>query len=297
VQVLAGRLFALIFVFLLAGCAGTLPPRVHETLSIAIAAPAGSPLADIAARAGLDADATATWPLQEAAFALDARIAAIEHATTSIDIQTYLVADDTTGRQVLRALRDAAGRGVRVRLLVDDIYTAGLDALFLGLANHPNAEVRLFNPFVAGRASTWQRFVALLSDFHRLDHRMHNKLFVADGALAIVGGRNVADEYFLRSPRGNFFDIANVRPSSGTSAPTRSRSLESAEIAAMLFTAFRIEEAIGVVRVRLRSSGALAWSVLDADGRERDLDRQPDASWWHGLRVRLLALLVPEREL
>ena len=523
-RVLAGRLFALIFVFLLAGCAGTLPPRVHETPSIAIAAPAGSPLADIAARAGLDADTTATWPLQQAAFALDARIAAIEHATTSVDIQTYLVADDTTGRQVLRALRDAAGRGVRVRLLVDDIYTAGLDALLLGLASHANAEVRLFNPFVAGRASNWQRAVALLSDFHRLDHRMHNKLFVADGALAIVGGRNVADEYFLRSPRGNFFDIdlllvgalvpelgrtfdrywnseqaydvhtivqatrsveadpaesraeferrtapqeppppppstdvfgaasfssqlatgrfrlvpvlaassyadppekASATPPPGletlaarylgrigmaetdvvlfspyfvpdpqtterlralrergvtvrvttnslavsdepltTIALERHQRellamgvelyelsteqvrqdlrlrtllgssigrlhakmglvdrryvyvgslnldrrsarintemgvrLESAEVAAMLFTAFRIEEAIGVVRVRLRSDGALGWSVLDADGRERDLDHQPDASWWHGLRVRLLALLVPEREL
>ena len=118
-------------------------------------APAGTPFADIAVRSGLDAAATAAWPLPEAAFALDARLAAIEHATTSVDLQTYLVADDATGRQVLRALRDAAMRGVRVRLLVDDIYTAGLDPLVAGLASHPNAEVRLFNPFVAGRHSTW----------------------------------------------------------------------------------------------------------------------------------------------
>ena len=145
--------------------------------------------------------------MPQAAFALDARIAAIERATTSLDAQTYLLADDTTGREVLRALRDAAARGVRVRLLVDDIGTAGLDGLLLGLAAEPNAEVRLFNPFVAGRAWVFGRLLALASDFERLDHRMHNKLFIADGALAIVGGRNLADGYFLRSPQGNFFDV------------------------------------------------------------------------------------------
>ena len=171
---------------MLAGCAGTLPPHGERPVSVARAAPAGTPIADIAARIGLAEGATAAWPMPEAEFALDARIAAIERATSSLDAQTYLLADDPTGRGVLRALRDAAARGVRVRLLLDDIGTAGLDGLLMGLAAEPNAEVRLFNPFVAGRAWTFGRLLAFAGDFDRLDHRMHNKLFIADGALAIV---------------------------------------------------------------------------------------------------------------
>jgi phosphatidylserine/phosphatidylglycerophosphate/cardiolipin synthase-like enzyme len=201
------RLAGLLFVALLAACAGTLPPRSDDSPSVARVAPAGAPLADVAARAGLGDGATGAWPLPESGFALDARMAAIEHATTSIDIQTYLIADDVTGRQVLRALRDAAARGVRVRLLVDDVYTAGLDALLMGLVSEGLAEVRLFNPFITERASPSRRLVALVTDFHRLDHRMHNKLFLADGAVAIVGGRNLADEYFLRGRQRNFFDL------------------------------------------------------------------------------------------
>jgi putative cardiolipin synthase len=192
---------------LLAGCAGTLPPHGDRAVSEARAAPAGTPIADIAGRIGLAEGTTAAWPMPQALFALDARLAAIERATTSLDTQTYLLADDPTGREVLRALRDAAARGVRVRMLLDDIGTAGLDQLLMGLASEPNAEVRLFNPFVTGREWRFGRLLALASDFDRLDHRMHNKLFIADGALAIVGGRNLADDYFLRSASGNYFDV------------------------------------------------------------------------------------------
>jgi len=206
-HMLVAHLSALFLVVLLAACAGALPPRAGEVASLARVAPAGAPLADVAAHAGLRDGATGAWPLPESAFALDARIAAIEHATTSIDVQTYLLADDATGRQVLRALRDAAARGVRVRLLVDDVYTAGLDALLMGLVSEGHVEVRLFNPFMTERASPSRRLFALVTDFHRLDHRMHNKLFVADGAVAIVGGRNLADEYFLRGRQRNFFDV------------------------------------------------------------------------------------------
>lgn len=111
------------------------------------------------------------------------------------------------GHLVLRELRDAAARGVRVRLLVDDLYTQGLDPLLLGLQAHPNVEVRLFNPFVSGRGWSVARYVAFAGDFRRLNHRMHNKLFIADGALAVVGGRNLADEYFFRSKEANFIDM------------------------------------------------------------------------------------------
>ena len=100
----------------------------------------------------------------------------------------------------MRALRDAAARGVRVRLLLDDLYTGGNDPLLLGLAAHPNVEVRLFNPFMVRYESVAARVAASLFDFGRVNHRMHNKLFIADGAMAVAGGRNIGDEYFMAAP-------------------------------------------------------------------------------------------------
>jgi putative cardiolipin synthase len=108
---------------------------------------------------------------------------------------------------MLRALRDAARRGVRVRVLLDDFYTTGLDDLLLGLAAHPNVELRLYNPFTGARRSPFARLVQLPGDFRRLNHRMHSKLFLVDGAFAIAGGRNLADAYFLRSATANFIDL------------------------------------------------------------------------------------------
>jgi cardiolipin synthase C len=96
---------------------------------------------------------------------------------------------------------------VRVRLLVDDLYTAGADPMFRGLAAFPNVEVRLFNPFCCARQSTAGKYIASLADFTRLNHRMHNKLFIADGVAAVMGGRNIADEYFTRSATSNFVDM------------------------------------------------------------------------------------------
>ena len=125
----------------------------------------------------------------------------------SLDVQYYLIQDDRTGRLLMRNLRDAALRGVRVRLLVDDLYTAGGDAMFRGLAAFPNVEVRLFNPFCCARQSIASKYMASLADFRRLNHRMHNKLFIADGVVAVMGGRNIADEYFTRSATSNFVDM------------------------------------------------------------------------------------------
>ncbi|MDP9126008.1 MAG: phospholipase D-like domain-containing protein, partial [Pseudomonadota bacterium] len=101
----------------------------------------------------------------------------------------------------------AARRGVRVRILVDDLYTASNDRLLQGIAAYPNVQVRLFNPFPAGRALTITRWGLSLADLARLNHRMHNKLFIADGVFAIAGGRNIADEYFLRAHDANFVDM------------------------------------------------------------------------------------------
>ena len=140
-------------------------------------------------------------------YALDARLQLARRAQRSLDVQYYLIEDDASGHLLMRDLRDAAQRGVRVRLLVDDLYTAGSDAMFVGLAAFPNVEVRLFNPFCCGRDGVLSKFAASLFDIGRLNHRMHNKLFIADSAIVIAGGRNIADEYFMRSTTDNFIDM------------------------------------------------------------------------------------------
>jgi phosphatidylserine/phosphatidylglycerophosphate/cardiolipin synthase-like enzyme len=215
------KVAVLLLAIVLAGCAGTLPPHREQHPSLTLVAGPGAPLAEVASRAGIAPDESGAWPMPQGAFALDARVAAIAAATRSVDVQTYLLGDDEIGHLMLGALAKAAARGVRVRLLVDDIYTTGLDPLLLGLAAHPNAEVRLFNPFVRGRASSFGRLLAFAGDFERLDHRMHNKLFIADGQVAIMGGRNMADDYFVRGMMGNFFDIDFVLV--GSVVPSLSR--------------------------------------------------------------------------
>jgi len=195
-------------VLVLTGCAG-LPPRLPDgPPSIAIPASAATPLGHAAASLDSPPDGLSSMrPLIEASFALDARLELIRRARASLDVQTYQLGNDKTGRLLLRELRDAARRGVRVRLLLDDFYTAGMDRLLLGLAAEPNAQVRLFNPFVNARDHSSLRWLEFFGDFRRLNHRMHNKLFIADGAMAIAGGRNLADEYFLRSESANFIDF------------------------------------------------------------------------------------------
>ena len=142
-------------------------------------------------------------------FSLDTRVQLARRAEVSLDVQYYHFENDETGRWLLRALRDAAERGVRVRLLIDDFYTSGNDELFLAFAAHKNVEVRIFNPFfVARNGGQATRFLLSVGDWKRVNHRMHNKLFIADGAMAVIGGRNVANEYFLRSTHGdNFIDV------------------------------------------------------------------------------------------
>ena len=194
-------------VLLLQGCAALQEQREPPAASSAIPLSTMTELgrlvpADLAA-SGL----SAFRPLAFSAYALDARLTLIRHAQRSIDMQYYLLEDDATGRLVLRELAEAARRGVRVRLLLDDLYTAGSDRLLSDVAAFPNLELRLFNPFPAGRSSSLTRWAFALMDFDRLNHRMHNKLLVVDGAVAIAGGRNIADEYFFRSARGNFIDF------------------------------------------------------------------------------------------
>ncbi|HMH87381.1 MAG TPA: phospholipase D family protein, partial [Steroidobacteraceae bacterium] len=106
-----------------------------------------------------------------------------------------------------------------------NLNTAGEDRRFLHLSEHTNMEVRVFNPFPGGRFATWTRFVASAGDMRRINHRMHNKLFVADNALAITGGRNIGDQYFTRDPFSNFIDLDVV--AAGPIVPELSASFDA----------------------------------------------------------------------
>jgi putative cardiolipin synthase len=113
-------------------------------------------------------------------------------AEKSLDVQYYIWNGDQVGYLLFEALWQAAERGVRVRLLLDDMNTSGLDATIATLAAHPNIAVRLYNPFVLRNA----RMLNFATDFTRVNHRMHNKSFTADNQASVVGGRNIANEYF-----------------------------------------------------------------------------------------------------
>ncbi len=202
---LRGSIVLLVSV-LLSAC-GVLPTQVDRPFSPAQQASADSPLVRIAKDSSPEPTLTGFRLLPDGFYSLDARIQLVRRARDSLDVQYYLIQDDRSGRLLMRDLRDAALRGVRVRLLVDDLYTAGGDPMFRGLAAFPNVEVRLFNPFCCARQNVVSRYVASIADFRRLNHRMHNKLLVADGVLAVMGGRNIADEYFTRSATSNFVDL------------------------------------------------------------------------------------------
>jgi len=145
--------------------------------------------------------------LPDAAFALDARLDLAHRATRSLDVQYYLFRCDALGAQLLRAMRDAAARGVQVRLIVDDLHIERDDELLFAFAQLPNVQVRLFNPLAARHGSVASRVLRSLPELARINHRMHNKLFIADNSLSISGGRNIGGEYFMQDEEANFIDV------------------------------------------------------------------------------------------
>ena len=196
----------LLLVGCLSGCV-SLPDKVDRQLSKALGAAHNTPLGHIAKASTVDPEQSGFRLLPTGQFALQARIELARRAQRTLDVQYYQIHNDRTGRYLLRTLRDASLRGVRVRLLLDDLYTAGEDPLLLALDAYPNVEVKLFNPFPTGRGGLISRFAANAHEFDRVNRRMHNKLFIADGVMAVVGGRNIADEYFMASAGANFVDL------------------------------------------------------------------------------------------
>jgi putative cardiolipin synthase len=208
---------------LLGGCAG-LPRHVHKTPSTAFQHPETTTLGQIVAADEVGKNLSGIRLLSSGEAALASLIALADHAERTLDIQYYIIHEDESTRTLMHHVRLAADRGVRVRVLVDDLNTAGEDRRFMHLSSHANVEVRVFNPFTAGRFSTLTRLIASATDIRRINHRMHNKLFVADDALAITGGRNIGDQYFTLDPRSNFVDLDVV--AAGAIVPQLSASFD-----------------------------------------------------------------------
>jgi phosphatidylserine/phosphatidylglycerophosphate/cardiolipin synthase-like enzyme len=213
-----------ILALVLSGCVG-LPRHVEKSRSEALAHPETTSLGRLVALEESNKNLSGIRLLASGEEALADLIALADHAERTLDIQYYIIHQDDSARILLHHLRLAADRGVRVRVLVDDLNTAGEDRRFLHLGEHANVEVRVFNPFPGGRFATWTRFVASATDIRRINHRMHNKLFVADNALAITGGRNIGDEYFTRDPRSNFIDLDVI--AAGAIVPELSASFDA----------------------------------------------------------------------
>ena len=186
-------LLGLITVVLLGGCAASLPLLDGRAASSAFTDTSGTRLGralatDMAAHPGK----SGVHALSNPRDAFAARVVLAAAADKSLDVQYYIWHDDAAGYLLFEALWKAAERGVRVRLLLDDNNTAGMDPTLAALDLHPNIELRLYNPFVQRGA----RALAFLTDFGRLNRRMHNKSFTADNQVTVVGGRNIGDEYF-----------------------------------------------------------------------------------------------------
>lgn len=195
----------LFFVAILSGC-GSLPDEVqHPNEPIVI--PLSSALTELseAYQPKPATKETSAVLLQDKGWdALAQRLALIETAEHSIDIQYYIWNSDASGHYLASRLLAAADRGVKIRVMLDDINLNEREDLLIALNSHPQVDIRIFNPIPTRRGVT--KWVNFLGDFSRLNRRMHNKSFTVDGAFSVVGGRNIGDEYFDLSEEINFRD-------------------------------------------------------------------------------------------
>ncbi len=193
-----------------AGCA-SLPSNVARPVSQAFAAPDETPLGRLVqqrrTQAGVTRSDSGFRLLDSVDLAFTSRLALIDGAQRTLDLQYYAIHADSSTEQLLERVRAAAARGVRVRILLDDFNTVGADAQVLRLAFLKNVELRLYNPLPGSRRSLVGRVFTSLHDFDQIQKRMHNKLFIADNAWGITGGRNLGDAYFGRGEESNFVDL------------------------------------------------------------------------------------------
>ncbi|WP_313323426.1 phospholipase D family protein [Stutzerimonas nitrititolerans] len=195
----------LLLTVLLAGCATQVEPRPTSYALPAHDSPLASQLRELAAERSPGHSGFRLLSASNEAFA--ARMKMIRAAQVSLDVQYYIVHDGLTTRALVNELLEAADRGVRVRVLLDDLTSDGSDYRIATLAAHPNVLIRVFNPLHLGRSNILTRSLGRLLNLSQQHRRMHNKLILADGSLAIVGGRNLGDEYFDADQTLNFTDI------------------------------------------------------------------------------------------
>lgn len=196
-----------LLVLLLASCA-TLPPRQQGALQQKLPVAVDGPLADfsIAFFAEKEESLSGFHLLAASKEALEARLALIDSARHSIDLQYFIWKNDAVGTLLFDRLLQAADRGVRVRLIIDDFFLVSSTRDLTALNLHPNLEIRIFNPNPS-RDSPIVNALHYLATFQALNRRMHNKLLIADGRMAIAGGRNIANEYFGLGKKFNFVDL------------------------------------------------------------------------------------------
>jgi putative cardiolipin synthase len=219
------RLLVLLAIASLAACSG-MPVVRDKPVSHAVSPALTPALGHVRAQsAAQPADHSGFRLLTRGTNALMSRIALADQAARSIDLQTFIYEDDATGRLLADRLLTAADRGVRVRLLLDVGFESGEAEFFDALDAHENIEVRLFNPFATRSPGKLARWAQLLLEFRRLNRRMHNKAFIVDNTVAIVGGRNIGDAYFDASPEDNLRDLDLL--AIGPVVPAASRSFDT----------------------------------------------------------------------
>ena len=196
----------LVVALLVSAACTTLKPNPEKQVTHTLPESSSGLLAETDRNLDLQPGQTAALPLADAHEALEWRLALVDHATTSIDIQYFIWSNDEVGNLLLARLLDAADRGVRVRVLVDDLALSGADKAIAVVSKHPNMEIRLYNPAKV-RKSSLGALGEFLLYFREMNRRMHNKLFIVDNHFAIVGGRNIGNPYFGLSDKYNNVDF------------------------------------------------------------------------------------------
>ena len=204
-RVMIGRLrlsLAVLIVAFVGGCA-SLPPGSNfpKTTSTAYAHPEQTRLGKQFENAAFEHQGNSGFriiPVGADGFLI--RMQMINAAERTLDLQYFIFRGDDTGRLLTGAVLHAADRGVRVRILIDDGETIAGDEQIAALEAHPSVEIRIFNPFAYRGSSMLFRAIEFMFDKSRLDYRMHNKLLVVDNAVALMGGRNIGDQYFQIDP-------------------------------------------------------------------------------------------------
>jgi putative cardiolipin synthase len=198
----------LVWTAVLGACAATPPGASYPKLaSVALAHPEETRLGAQFSSAARDHGGSSGFHIL--AVGLDGfqvRVQMIDAAERTLDLQYFIFRGDETGRLLTDALLRAADRGVRVRVLIDDGDTVAGDEQIVALNAHQSIQIRIFNPFSYRGHNGFLKGVELLSHANRLDRRMHNKLLIVDNSAALLGGRNIGNEYFQIDPDAQFAD-------------------------------------------------------------------------------------------